>query len=241
MPDGRVSQVRFEVLACRLGAFPFATRFKRWYTYAPTAKGLLTASYHLRRRLISGSEPGHRAANGTTKYPESLCLILALPLSGRRVPSSARTLLPGLSSYRLMCRSRSALPSFGLSLVRGVSAGCYQPLLPTGPSRRYLCESFPGCLGPCHGGTAECTCLFLPPRHRPSPVHYRGRLPAFPRPKRFHDGSPFRDCSHSFMFRPPSLLASPIVPTPATYRRRAAEAFTSEQNMLRYLRMHRIC
>ena len=68
--------------------------------------------------------------------------------------------------------------SFGLSLVRGVSAGCYQPLLPAGPSRRYLCESFPGCLGLCHGGFAECTCLFLPPRHRPSPVHYRGRLPA---------------------------------------------------------------
>jgi hypothetical protein len=148
------------------------------------------------------------------------------------------TLLPAPSSYRLMCRSRSALLSFGLSLVRGVSAGCYQPLLPVGPSRRYLCESFLGCLGPCHGGTAECTCLFLPPRHRPSPVHYRGRLPAS---KRFHNGSPFRDCSHFVMFRPPSLLASPIVPTAAIYRRRAAEAFTSEQNMLRYLRMHRIC
>jgi hypothetical protein len=37
------------------------------------------------------------------------------------------------------------------------------------------------------------------------------------------------------------LLPSPIVPTAATYRRRAAEAFTSEQNMLRCLRMHRIC
>ena len=99
--------------------------------------------------------------------------------------SPAGTLLPGLSSYRLMCQSRSALLSFDLSLVRGVSAGCYQPLLPAGPSRRYLCESFPGCLGPCHGGTAECTCLFLPPRHRPSPVHYRGRLPAFPRQNDF--------------------------------------------------------
>jgi len=40
-------------------------------------------------------------------------------------------------------------------------------------------------LGPCHGGSAECTCLFLPPRHRPSPVHYRGRLPAFPRQNDF--------------------------------------------------------
>jgi len=83
------------------------------------------------------------------------------------------------------CRSRSALLSFGLSLVRGVSAGCYQPLLSGGPSRRYLCESFLGCLGPCPGGTAECTCLFLPPRHRPSPVHYRGRLPASPRQNDF--------------------------------------------------------
>jgi hypothetical protein len=59
--------------------------------------------------------------------------------------------------------------------------------------------------------------------------------------KRFHDGSPFRDCSHFFMFRPLGLLAPQTVPTAATDRRRAAEAFTSEQNMRRYLRMHRIC
>jgi hypothetical protein len=108
-----------------------------------------------------------------------------LPPSGRRVPSPAGTLLPGRRSYRLIRRSRSALLAFGLSLVRAVSAGCYLPLLPAGPSRRYLCESFPGCRGPCHGGFVECTCLFLPPRQRPSPVHYRGRLPAFPRPNDF--------------------------------------------------------
>jgi hypothetical protein len=48
-----------------------------------------------------------------------------------------------------------------------------------------MCESFPECLGPCHGGPVEYTCLFLPPRPRPSPVHYRGRLPAFPRPNDF--------------------------------------------------------
>src|SRR5438132_6331260 len=88
-------------------------------------------------------------------------------------------------------------PYFGLSLVRGVSAGCYQPLLPAGPSRRCLCESFPGCLGPCHGGSAECTCLFLPPRHRPSPVRYQGRLPACSRRKRFHDGSLFETAAIS--------------------------------------------
>src|ERR1022692_1541581 len=105
-----------------------------------------------------------------------------------------------------------ALLSFGLSLVRGVSAGCAQPLLRAGPSRRYLCESFPECLGPCHGGPVECTCLFLPPRHRPSPVNYRGRLPALTRQNDFMT-DPFRDCSHFVMFRPSGLLASPIVPT----------------------------
>lgn len=45
MPDGRVSQVRFEALAFRLWAFPHTTRFKRWYAYAPSMSGLLTTSF----------------------------------------------------------------------------------------------------------------------------------------------------------------------------------------------------
>src|SRR5260370_5295349 len=110
-----------------------------------------------------GSVSDHRAENGTTKYPESLCLILALPLSGRREPPPARTLLLGHGSYRLIRQSRSALLSFGLSLVRGVSAGCDQPLLPAGPSRRYLFESFPWCLCPFHRGSPARPCPVLLP------------------------------------------------------------------------------
>jgi hypothetical protein len=34
----------------------------------------------------------------------------------------------------------------------------------------------PGVPGPLSRRYVECTCLFLPPRHRPSPVRYRGRL-----------------------------------------------------------------
>ncbi len=143
----------------------------------------------------------------------------ALPPSGRRVPPPARTLLPGHGSYRLIRQSRSTLLSFGLSLVRGVSAGCYQPLLPAGPSRRYLCESFPGCLGLCHGGSAECVCLFLPPRHRPSLVHYRGRLPACSRRNDFMTDRFFETaaislcsgpqvCSPPRPFLPPRLIAA---------------------------------
>ncbi len=85
----------------------------------------------------------------------------------------------------------STLLSFGLSLVRGVSAGCYQPLLPAGPSRRYLCESFPGCLGPCHGGPVECICLFLPPRSSAFPRTLSRSASRFSPSKRFHDGSLF--------------------------------------------------
>src|SRR5580704_14299775 len=69
-----------------------------------------------------GSESDHRAEGRTTKCPESLCRMSALPPSGRRGSSPARTLLPGHRSYRLIRRSRSTLLSFGLSLVRGVSA-----------------------------------------------------------------------------------------------------------------------
>jgi hypothetical protein len=132
------------------------------------------------------------------------------------------------------------------------------PLLRPKPRSRSLCRLLPA---PAAGGTFPTLSLRILPCV-PGPLSRRSRgvhLPvssstssAFPRTlsrsasrvspsKRFHDGSPFRDCSHFVMFRPSGLLASPIVPTAAAYRRRAAEAFTSELNMLRCLRMHRIC
>jgi len=52
-----------------------------------------------------------------------------------------------------------------------------------------------------------------------------GRLPAFIREYDFSRVE-FRGCRHFLMFRPPSLLASQIVPT-AAVTRRAAETFTS--------------
>jgi hypothetical protein len=54
-------------------------------------------------------------------------------------------------------------------LGRGVCAGCDQPLLPPGPSRRYLCESFPRCPSPCPGGLLSAFAWFFPSIHRPSP------------------------------------------------------------------------
>jgi hypothetical protein len=108
---------------------------------------------------------------GTAKHPESLCLMLVLPSSGRRVPP-----------------------------VRGVCAGCYQTLLPPGSSRRYLYESFPGCLSPYPGGPAECSPLVLPQRLRPSPRGGVGRRPASAREHDFPRLG-FRGCSYFFMLQ----------------------------------------
>ena len=209
-------------LSCRTAEFP-RSGWKSWPfdgESSPPQRGSSAGSHTPRRARFThhfvpsptsafpGSVSRHRADHGTTKYPESLCLIKALPLSGRRPSPPAGTLLPGHSSYGLIRRSRWALLSFGLSLVRGVSAGCYQPLLPAGPSRRYLCESFLGCLGPYHGGTAECMRLFLRPRHRPSPVHDRGQLPAPPRRNDFST-DPFFETAAISLCSGPQVCSPP--------------------------------
>ena len=112
-----------------------------------------------------------------------------------------------------LCNCRLSPPSV-FSLVRGVFAGRSQPLLPTGSSRRYLCESFLGCLIPYPGGSTKCFYLFLPLWHRPSPKKETGRLPQFLANTTFREAG-FRGCRYFFMFRPPSLLVSQIVPTAA--------------------------
>ena len=176
-------------------------------------------------RLMLGSVVRPPRCRWNHQVPRVSLPDLGVTLIRETCTASCEDITPRSSLLQTHSSIPLALLSFGLSLVRGVSAGCYQPLLLAGPSRRYLCESFPGCLGPCHGGPVECICLFLPPRHRPSPVHYRGRLPALTPSKRFHDGSPFRDCSHFVMFRPSGLLASPIVPTAAAYSPQGSRGF----------------
>ena len=49
-----------------------------------------------------------------------------------------------------------------------------------------FCESFLRCLSPYPGGPAECTCLVLLQRHRPSPIE---KWVGFPRVSREHDFS----------------------------------------------------
>jgi hypothetical protein len=141
--------------------------------------------------------------------------MLALPPSGRRVPPPARTLLPGHSSYRLIRQSRVALLDFGFwprakSLCRLLPAPAATGILPT-LSLRIL----PQMPEPIPRRFAECICLVLPQHSSAFPIIRLGRLPASFREHDFPRVG-FRGCSYFVMFRPPSLLASQIVPTAAS-------------------------
>ena len=177
---------------------------------------------------------------GTTKCPESLCLMSALPSSGRRVPPPPRTLLLVHRSYRLMRQSRVALLYFGFwprswSLRRLLPAPAATGILPT-----LFLRILPQMPEPIPRRFAECVCLVLPQHSSAFPIIRLGRLPAS---FREHDFSrvDFRGCSYFIMFRPPSLLASQIVPTAASFPAGQPRLFTSEQNVRRYLRTHRTC
>jgi hypothetical protein len=121
------------------------------------------------------------------------------------------------------CAGPKSSSCLGFTLVHQVLAGCCEPLLEVGPSRRYLCRSFGRCLAPYHGVPSWCFYPFLPTRHRPSPRYdkvgsHNTRTAASVRRS-------FRGCKHSFMFRPLPLLATLTAPTVASIRCSAAVTF----------------
>ena len=97
-------------------------------------------------------------------------------------------------------------------LVRWVFAGCHQSLLDVGPSRRYFCRSFLGCLAPYPGVSPGAFARFFPEDSGLPPYLTGSALPRLTRTATsVRKGS--RGCRHSLMFRPPSLLATQIAPT----------------------------
>src|SRR5262249_32268897 len=115
----------------------------------------------------------------------------------------------------------------------------YQPLLPTGASRRYLRKSFLGCWIPYPGGTpCALTCFFhsvigLP--HRKNGSAFR----VYPTNNDFSQDRVsrleiFRNVPASKFARPPDR------PYRCKHCCRAAGAFTSGHIVLCYLRTHRI-
>ena len=148
---------------------------------------------------------------GTAKCPEPLCLAWVLPPRGRHALPSGRALPLRRRSYGLMRQTCCPPPGFGHGLARMVFAACCQPLLGTGPSRRYLCQSFPTCLDPYSGCSqgARARCF---PQNIGLPRIGTGSAPRHT-PTATSIGTEFRSCSHLLMFRPTGLLATPVAPT----------------------------
>ena len=124
-------------------------------------------------------------------------------------------------------------------LARGVCAGCYQPLLPPRPSRRYFCESFLRCLSPYPGGRLSGFAWFFLSDHRPSPSFDWVGFP-LPSANTIFHGSAFEVaaislCSGLRVCSPPRSFL------PLQVSLQGSRGFTSEQNVRRYLRTHRTC
>ncbi len=171
IPDGRISRVRSAAMAFPRRPFPFYPKLKRSPAYASWLNGLIFSS--------TSSEVG------TATRPSIVRTVF--PFNARHLPRAALP-VQGVTSYGAisMDRVRGHYPSFiahtsscarpksfsclGFTLVHQILAGCCEPLLEVGPSRRYLCRSFSRCLAPYPGAILCCSCPFLHSELRPSPV-----------------------------------------------------------------------
>jgi hypothetical protein len=199
IPDGRVSRVRF-------GPWPFLrepSRCRRGLSADSHAPRPASVCSRTRPRFEGRHAPGSASGchPGTAKCPEPLCPGPALPARGRchAPPRRALPLLHrsyGLIRQTLTLPPPSALASFG---------GSWQVWTPTPavPMVPALVSS--------HGASAFPA--LEPGRHlaslRTATSVRRG----------------FRGCSHSLMFRPPSLLATQVAPTAGPCRIQGGRGF----------------
>ena len=221
-------------------AFLMQPKLKRLLTYTPNFISLLCDSW-LRFRFPTS--PGAVSCDGLLPPPpcaespfaHSRCYLLwraVLRHVGRHYPPF----------FALTGSWARPPPSHFLPLSPGqwVFAGYRKPLLGDGPSRRYL--RIP-CIGawtptpPRPSGVSACffpKSIGLTSRFTSSA---REIIPAM----QLQQGSIFRGCSHSVMFRLPCLLGPPVAPTAVGFAHRAAMAFTSPHISVCHLPEQGIC
>jgi len=160
--------------------------------------------------------------------------------SGMAFPPSRKGLPFPHRSYGRMRQSHSLRLPVAIRLGQAVFAGCCQSLLGVGPSRRYLCASFPACLDPYPGCSCGALTRFFP-QDFGLPHVRNGSALGSSSVQRLPHGREFRGCSHSLMFTPTGLLATQVAPTTGYQVPWAAMAFPSEPLTVCYLPVPRIC
>jgi hypothetical protein len=176
----------------------------------------------------------------TTKCPEPLCPIEALPLSARSLLHRVGGRYPSFLAPTDSCARPSSSHLLDSRLVWWVFAGCHQSLLDAGPSRRCLCMSFLGCLAPYPGVSPGALSRFFPEDSGLPPGLTGSALPQFTRTatsarKPISGLQTFLDVQASKFARHPGRSDRYHL------RRMAAVAFTSEHRIVRYLSIRRIC
>ena len=164
IPDGRISRVRFEATTSPRGAFLSLRQAEANGRHTPWERKFAHSL-----ATVFGSGFLSRVT-WTLRPCPSRCGPTGPSLGDAR-PSHVRY-------YGLMCQS-CCLPPLGMAARDWVFAAWTTHGWSSGPSRRYLCESFPACLDPYPGRPCGASYPFLPTRQRPSPVRTRSALTTF--------------------------------------------------------------
>ena len=101
------------------------------------------------------------ATPGAAKCPEPLCT-WTVSRARHDVTHHVSGHYPAFIALTGSCASPQPSRCLGGTLGQWVYAGCCQPLLGEGPSRRYLCASVPACLDPYPGGSCGALTRFFP-------------------------------------------------------------------------------
>jgi len=176
----------------------------------------------------------------TTKCPEPLCPIEALPLSARSLLHRVRGRYPSFLAPTDSCARPSSSHLLDSRLGWWVFAGCHQSLLDAGPSRRCLCMSFLGCLAPYPGVSSGAFARFFPEDSGLPPGLTGSALRNLP-VQRLPYGKPFSGLQAFLYVQASKFARHPGRSDRYHHRHMAAVAFTSEHRIVRYLSIRRIC
>ncbi len=207
-------------------------RLKRWFAYAPALPGLPAASSLGQPERCAGfiklaTHPDVEPPSVQSRFAQSWCYLHL----ETRVPPLPRALPLRHRYYQLVRQTHLAFLCFDFwsrsrKLCRLLPAPAASGFFPTLSLR-----IFPVMPGPLSRRLADCTYLVLPLPQRPSPLENGSAYRTFPL-KLLHSGAVFRDCSHFFMFKPHSLLATLIAPTTTVSRRAVGDFYIRAERAL---------
>jgi hypothetical protein len=173
----------------------------RWFTHelVPSFPAALP-------RLSVQGPPWDRQA------PRAPLLHVGVTAHGEGVARLLEGRYPSSSLLRTHAPNRCPPAAFDIVSCGQVFAGCCQPLLRSGPSRRYLCRSLLACLDLYSGGSQGARARYFP-QDNGLPLLGTGSARSRCSRQLLLSGEKSRSCSHSPTFRPTSLLATQVAPT----------------------------